>query len=190
MWSGAKSNPTDIVDLKRFLKSLNKLKLNKVKLRDEGHLISIFLEDESDFRRAFVALKKWVSSVSEPENNNDLALLKEKTETILCTKYPHTKYRYRIYLNEKMTELNRTNFFNWVNGYGESIKIPPTTERWLSQPRAYASKPYFYIEKTELLAMIGMFLGNDIYKKQEFVLRSTAINSVSEDENAITEQNI
>jgi hypothetical protein len=99
----------------------------------------------------------------------------------MCDKLPHGKYQYKMFLKSRMSENQKLTFLKWSENYGDNIEIPKSTYKYLAWSNRYSENYSIYIKDQKLLMMAHLFLGENIRKTYEYVLRDTQINSVSED---------
>ena len=152
-----------------------------LKKRQEGDTLSYYLEDKESFDETVNHFGKWVRSVTAPAVDTDLEKLFSKNFISVCDKLPHNGFQYKIQLRSKMTATQREKFYIWLENYTDNIILSGRTKYWLSGSH-YWCEPFIYVRDQRTLVMMQLFLGDNVRRTHEFVLRDTAINTVLEDE--------
>lgn len=166
------TNNDDVVKLKEFAKTARKLLESDFKTRAEYNTFNFYLDNKADFNKIIKKLKPWIRTITQPENDEDLAALLDNKKIVLCNKLPLKKYKYRLFLNRKMPPHLREKFAVWAENYKDSIRFSRSTDRWINGV-GWMYDPYLYVEESKLLMMLNLFLGENIIKTEEFVLRNT-----------------
>jgi hypothetical protein len=147
---------------------------DEIKIRAENNHFNIFCKHKILLDSMSTALDKWAYAVHSPETQEEIDyLLDNRNQKILCDKLPHSDYKFKIILRDRMKLDTRKNFLTWAKKYGNSILISKTTEFWLDGKTMYKQDPFFYIKNDSLLTMMMLFLSNDIRKVHEYVIRNT-----------------
>lgn len=155
--------------------------LNKgYQIRVEMNTVNFYLEDRSEYDSLLTHLSGLIKSVTEPASDEDLEKLFSKNHIVVCDQLPHRKYAYKVMLTGNFPIEQREKLASWMENYGESFRIPRKTRHWLHGV-GYCYDPFMYVESSKQLMMLHIYLGDKIRKTYEFVLRDTAINTVSED---------
>jgi len=153
-----------IYDSTEFLNSAGQL-------RFEGDTCSFYTDDYELYKKMCTEMSPWVVSITEPASEEDLKILQEKSRYRLCDRLPYNKYKYKVYLRERMPQNVRSNFATWLEHYSEQVKMAKNTHFWLAGKRNWIQDPFLYVVDGPNLSMITMFLGEYVKKTQEFVLR-------------------
>ena len=180
-WRYKDFSQKSVDNLRRYLIKYNELDQKKFKQRVEGQYIKFYTENRTDHELICDKLNEWVTECHEPENDDDLDKLFSKKNVVLRKRLPHGKFRYKLFLKNRIPQSRRESFLNWLNNYLDDIYMTGLTRRYLQGSNRYSEGYVIYIKDEKLLLMMGLFLGTDIKKIEEFVLRDTQINSVSED---------
>jgi hypothetical protein len=158
----------DIVDFTEKLKPCFDL----VKIRIEHDFLDIYTEDRQIYDTLSNSLSKWTKYVWEPENQEYLNfLLSSNSVKILCDEYPHKKYRYKVYIKQKLSLETKKNFASWVKNYPEKIITTGDSTAWLNEEIAYTWNPCVYIEDQATLSMVGLFLGSNVQRVEEYITK-------------------
>jgi hypothetical protein len=147
---------------------------NDVKHRIECHDLGIFIKDKESFDQIAKSLKQWVTKIYEPANEAELALLLQSPRKIkICDKLPYSRYKYCVHLRYETAHEIRKNFLLWIANYDKRIYIANASKQWCEGVYLYNFTPFFYVEDSPTLSMIGLYLGGSIQKVEEFVTRES-----------------
>jgi hypothetical protein len=164
---------TDGPELKKFVKAWTNFKGQDLQVRSEYTHFNVFCNDAGLVKKIKTTMKPWIVGITEPANKQEYEFLtSNSSKKVLCDNFPKGKYQYRIYLNTKMPFESRTKFYEWAIRYGDQFNISNTTINWLIGKKYYMQDPFFYIENGPLLTMIGLYLGNNLKRIEEFIPRS------------------
>jgi hypothetical protein len=153
-----------------------------IKVRCEGSYIMFYSADNDTHQKIITAISSWITEITEPTGNEELIKLFEKKHIKLCNKLPGGKFQYRVYLNQLMPVDDRLKMYNWLINYEDSIDIPYYTKEWFQGIKRWRTYITFDIENDKSLAFIQLYLGKNLLKTEHYIVRSTLINSVSEDD--------
>jgi hypothetical protein len=167
-------NRVDTKELLEFATTVKPYLDKELQVRCEGNRFNLFCKDKSLLENMIKDLDKWVISVTEPENDTDLAYLTENTPgKVLCDSYPYTEYHYKIILRENMPTNTRATFLTWLIKYDGKIKIANGSLQWMEDRKRWMQDPFIYVKDTGTLTMVLLYLGNYAKRTHEFVLRSS-----------------
>ena len=168
-WEKFSDNEKD--NLCKFAELLKKYKELGVKTRAEWETMNLYCSDVNIYRKMQKDFTHWVYSISEPANNTDLDKLSSNPSHHLCKHLPHNRYTHKVVLRSNMPHHQRLKFMGWLENYKDSIKPSKGTVKWLQGSNQYLQDPFVYLDNPRQLTLVGMFLGNDLRKVQEFVLQ-------------------
>lgn len=163
------------------------LDLKKTKegqIRAEGRHFNLFCRDKQMMEAISAALAPWVTNIYGPATDEELAfMLASDNKQITCDQLPYKKYQFRIYLKNDMPLDRRRKFLEWGKTYQDRILISGQTKRWLDNNMyyTYMQSPFLYVEDAKSLTMVGLFLGGNVKKVEEFIPRSS-INTILDQE--------
>lgn len=155
---------------------------DKIRQRIETNTINFFIEDKETYEDICLSLNPYIVSITEPNNEKELNFLNNKNKIVLCDKYPHGQYRYKVVFRAVSNQL-KSNLLQLSNTYPEStLKFSKKSIENLRYPLTYFWHFSFcYVNDKKIITMMYL-LGNDYIKRvDEYVLRSS-INTVSQDE--------
>lgn len=164
--------------LVRFMDHVEPFLEKDIQIRAEGSHFNIFCRDTLLRDRMVKALNEWITDVYGPESDEELAfMMSNSNKKIVCNKLPYEQYRYKVYLKSSMPMDSRNQFLSWILKYPDTTRVSDTSQYWLNSKKYWMQSPFMYVEDDKTLAMIGLFLGSNIKKVEEFILRSS-ISSV------------
>lgn len=173
-WKWANVYTNHNVDVPEVADFIEKIKpyFDLVKLRIEHNFLDIYTEDRQIYDTLSNSLSKWVQYVWEPENQKYLNfLLSSNSVKILCDEYPHKKYRYKVYIKNKLNPETKKNFSSWASNYPEKIITTGESTAWLDNVLMYTWNPCLYIEDQATLSMVCLFLGNNVQRVEEYITK-------------------
>lgn len=145
-----------------------------IKIRCEGSHLNFFTDDRTLVDKIKMDLKPWIKSITSPSNDEELAFLVDNGhKKVLCNALPWGMYQYKVFFKNSFETTQRMNFYTWANRYGNKIEMAFSTDSWLQNKKYYIQDPFIYVEDGKMLSMILLYLGNNVKKVQEFILRDS-----------------
>jgi hypothetical protein len=148
---------------------------NELQTRVEGSYARIFCNDKKLVKKLCKALGKWAETLYEPASKEECSyLLDNGRRKQVCDEFPKGKYRYKVYFKSGLDRDTRASFAGWIGKYKEDKLLPSAaTKRWFLGDLYYLQMPFMYVTDEQTLAMVGMYLGNNIKCVDEFILRNS-----------------
>jgi hypothetical protein len=175
------SNKSSIVDKQRlfnYCKSLQLLDPDNYKLRIEGSNVNYFFTDKDAYEKAIKVLEEFVISVTEPEDTQVLNTFIGDKKTVVCNELPHGKYTHKVIFKQMPLDV-RNSLLEWTKRYNsDTIRVSPSTERYLSGSRYYHQDPFLYVSNKQMLMMVGLAAQGYVSRTEQFIPRSS-INTSS-----------
>lgn len=172
-------NRDDAIRLEQFATVLAPFLDKDLQLVSTGTL-SIYCKDLDLYTELVAALDEFIIAVIEPSNDTELQFLTDNGhKKILCNRLPHHKYNYKITFNPLCNADVKRRFESWIHNYGDKVRIPKSTAYWFM--RGWRPSPFIYVEDKSTLAMIGLFMGQDVKKIEEYITRSSINISLDQD---------
>lgn len=174
-----RSPSIDTSNLIEFIKQAKEiLRNNNIKRRITHHNIDFYVMSIDEFKSIQLKLKKYITSVSEPTNDDQLTILLENKKYTLCDRLPHDKYRYKITFKDMPFNI-RNNLISWAEKYSiDDIYITRSTKNHFKSPKYHYGTHYFYVKDPKMITLITMAANGYVRRTDEFILRSS-INTVS-----------
>ena len=179
-WRGT---PTDLSRLLNFTHAMEPFLSKEIQIRAENSLFNIYCKDQTLYNDMVAQLDEFITEVHEPINTKELDYIVDNgAKKVLCNQLPHKKYQYRIWLKTSFKQDARLNFSNWITNYGDRILPTKSTNKWLvSQSKFWGDQPNMYIKDSATLSMVGLYLGNNLQKVEEFIPRSNINISLNQE---------
>lgn len=164
-------------NLVRFLDHVEPFLDKDLQVRAEGAHFNIFCRDVLLRDRIVKALNEWITDVYGPETDEELAfIMSNSNKKVVCNNLPYEQYRYKVYIKTSMPAVSRGQFLSWIKKYPDTTHISDSSQYWLNNQKYWMQSPFMYVEDDKTLAMIGLFLGHNVKKVEEFILRSSIVS--------------
>ena len=150
--------------LRKFFNAVAHLEGKEFQFRIDNNVMSFYLKDEELYELTATNLGEFVIHLTEPENSKELEVIVDDKKIVLCNKYPHTRYKYRVFLTN-LNQNTKENFGNWLkNSKTKSIKLPDSLRRYFNnkENRYLYTNNYFYVEDEKTLLMVQLLVGTNI----------------------------
>lgn len=175
----------ETVDKPRLLNFLNNvesyLDQEDVQVRSEHSTFNIYCKDTDLYNSILGKMSGYVSTVFEPSTAQELEyMIQNSHKKVLCNHLPYEKFKYRLYFRPDCDSNVKRSFSSWVTNYTDKVKITNNTFKWFSS--GWRQGPYIYVMDQATLSMMGLFLGNNVQKVEEFIPRSS-INIILDQDN-------
>lgn len=167
----------DKTEFLKFIECVEPIFNNEnIKIRIEGTAFNIFCNDINQVVEINETLKKWIRNIYGPETQEEYNfLMSNGHKKRLCDNLPKGKYQYQLFFKETMDDNIKNSFLKWAEKYQDSIHFSNTTKDWFSNKRYWMQSPFIYITDSKMLSMICMFLGNNIRRIDEFIVRNRVL---------------
>jgi hypothetical protein len=164
-----------------FINDIEPFLSREVQTRSEYSIFSIYCKDQSLYNSMLKKLSSYISKVYEPSNAQELDyLMNNSAKKVMCNHLPYDTYQYRVYFKSSCDADTKRKFASWIGNYQEKVKIPKGTIKWIVN--RWIQNPYIYVTDQSTLAMIGLFMGNNVSKVEEFILRSSINTCLDQDQ--------
>jgi hypothetical protein len=146
----------------------------EIQIRVEGARFNLFCKDPDLFHSAIKDFNKWITVITEPENDAECEYLLDSAKNkILCDEYPWGGYRYKVVMRESMPGESRMSFIGWLQNYRGRIRISGATLAYMLGSKRWMQDPFIYVKDDATLSMVGLYLGNYCKKTHEYILKSS-----------------
>lgn len=173
--TNASSSSLPRIERMNFLSFLDKVEpflTSDIKIRIERNHFNLFCMTPTIRNKIKKALNNWVVEVCGPENKEELAfLLANSNKKIICNLLPYNRYQFKVFIKSKIPENIKEDFLNWSKKYDGSIRMTDSTESWFLNYHRWAQAPFIYVEDSKTLTMVSLFLGGNIKKIEEHIVR-------------------
>jgi hypothetical protein len=172
------------LDKKKLLEFYETIKpfLDKnLKFRTQNTSFDIYLDNPQLFKELSSTLDPWIIEIHQPATDQELTILTSQNKKIVCDKLPYNKFQYKVYLKYRANIEVRQRFKTWVTQYVGKVQYPKAVNRWLDTDSRWPWDPIIYVSDKNTLVMVGLFLGSDVRKVEEFILRSNINTEVNQE---------
>ena len=155
-----------------------------VKTRFERSCLTIFCLDAETFDALTTKFLRCALEAYSPASEQEAQYLTESnTRIVLCDKFPHDRYQYKIYFKYDTPGDIRQNFSIWLKKYCNRTRMSIRTIEWLKLATR-SCVPFICVDDSNMVSMIGLFMYDHIKYMEHFVLRSS-INTETNEETQI-----
>lgn len=168
--------------LMEFTNDVEPFLTRDVQIRCEGNLFNIYCKDPALFDQLCIKLGFWISKTWTPSEEVTEFYKNNSNKKILCNKLPYDLYPYKVYLKRSADSNSRESFGKWIKNYNEKIKTSPQTIKWINNNHGCWGSVYVYVKDQPTLSMVGLFLGNNVSKVEEFIPRSMINTSIDQEQ--------
>lgn len=143
------------------------------KFRAESGIFNIYCKDSKMFSKIAQAVQPWVTEVWEPASEEELTYLLSNTDKKqIRDTLPYDKFKYKVFIKVKFEPSSRERFLEWALKYPDTIRVSKSTLLWLAGTRKYFTMtPFMYVTDEKMLSMVHLYLGSNIGRVEEFILR-------------------
>ena len=168
--------------LRNFAKTVEQyLNRKDVQTRSEYDSFSLYCKDVDLYNEILLELSGYIIEVGVPETDQELDYMTNNShKKVLSNQLPYEKYQYRVYFKPDCDSNTKEALAKWVPNYGDKIKMSAGTLKWCYS--GWRQGPFVYVQDQSTLSMICLFMGHNIHKIEEFILRSS-INISLDQEN-------
>ena len=167
-----KRRQVDKPRLLKFTRSLIPFLDKELQVRAEQSIFSIYCKDAELYKAIIKELMPYITEICEPASDLEFDYITSNSaKKVIRNALPHQKYRYKVYFKSECNANTKVQFESWSHNYGDKIKIPRSTATWFTQ--GWQQSPYILVEDSSTLAMIGLFMGHNVNKVEEFILISS-----------------
>jgi len=169
-----RSRHFDTSNLIEFVKEFKELLQDStIKRRIDHSHIDFYMMTKEEFNNLQLKLKKYLTGICQPENDEQLQTLLENKKYILCDKLPHDKYRYKITFKDMPVKV-RNNLIDWAERYNnDDIYIPKSTKNHFKATKYHHGSHYFYIKDSKMITLIAMAASGYVRRTDEYVVRNS-----------------
>jgi hypothetical protein len=135
---------------------LNQLDKDQYAKRIERNTTDIYLNDKSIFDEFRENYKSNIRQLFEI--NPVITKYSSIDHVVVCNKYPHDKYRYKVYLqpHKVKDKSEKINFIQWLGTQTNKIKITDTVKTWFITTDWNWDRRYMYVEDEQTLLMLQL----------------------------------
>ena len=161
-----------------YAKLAGRLTANKdIRLRAEGKSLNIFCQNYDTTLEIYNVVKSDVDGVFGPSSvKEEQYLINGNSYKVTCDSLPRGEYKYRIFFKHMKVE-SRDRFYKWLQTQSkDQYHLGGMSALWMQNHYRFKQDPFMYVKDSSLVTMITLFLGEDIKKTQEFVIRNKVLS--------------
>ncbi len=168
IYSKAVNNKEDVSNICRFINVIDPTSWAK---RIERNFLDFYTNDKviyEDFCKKFNHI---IIHHFEPEE--DYIDLFKNQYTIITKKFPHNKFKYKVYLkphNLKNDIHSKENFLSWIDSQEGKILISSVVKNWFIKTDWNWDRRYILVDNEQTLLMLKMRSSDAIGKIYEYVI--------------------
>jgi len=171
----------DKVKLLKFISAIDPFLDKEIQVRVEGGIFSIYCKDVALFDKMSTELSTWINMIYTPATPaEEDYMINATNKRVMCNDLPFNKYKYKVYIKQNMPLSMRSSFNVWSKHYIDKIKPTSSAKNWFNGVNSY-NPLVIYVLDQPTLSMVGLFLGSNLSKVEEFIPRSS-INSITDQE--------
>jgi hypothetical protein len=177
-WATAFDLHSDRVKFIRFLDALEPFVTQDIQMRVERNTLNLYCKNKELLEQMSINLAEWAKELHEPASQDELEfIMNQSSKKLLCSQLPHTKYQYKVYFKQTTSPDVKIKFASWISNYKDSIKTTKSAQNWLLN-KSWMYNPFVYVDSKSTLSMVILFLGNNVQKIEEYIVRDS-INTSS-----------
>ena len=185
-WGGLCVSPnTNKDELLAFSNAVESFLDKEIQIRVQGSTFNIYCKDAALFQEMISSLATWTYEIHRPANDVEHQFLDNSTKVVLCNHLPFKQYSFKVYIKSTTPASVRDNFKSWITHYDSKIRTPNHTVKWFDKGSGWGIgfyDPIIYVKDQSTLIMIGLFLGSNIQKVEEFIPRSSINTSTDQEQ--------
>ena len=164
--------PVNKTRLRDFANDVEPFLREEIQLRCEGDHFNLFCKDLDLYKRLCRNLEQYITVAYEPSSEEELTfMINNGHKKVVCNQLPYETYQYRVFFKPGCDVNVKGNFESWISNYMDRVRIPAGTIKWFST--GWRPAPFMYVIDKATLSMIGLFMGSNIHKVEEFIPRSS-----------------
>lgn len=163
----AYANRTDLIALCSYLLSLNPTEWFK---RIEVNNLDIYTNNNAIYDHIILNFPHILSSISEPDINRVDEY--DDSHHIICKKFPHDRYRYKIYLKPHRMKNDKSakhDYVQWLDGQN-NVLISQAVKDWFIRTDWNWDRRYILVEDHKTLLFLHMRNAEVLGKVYEYIL--------------------
>jgi hypothetical protein len=167
-YSKAINNKDNISEICHFIKDINSTDWTK---RIERNFLDFYTNDEKMYKDFCEKFSDILVHHFEPEA--DCIDLFTNQHVIIAKKYPHNKFKYKVYLkphNLKKDIDSKKQFLEWIDSQKDKILISAVVKDWFIRTEWNWDRRYMLVDNEQTLLMLKMRSSDAIGKIYEYVI--------------------
>lgn len=162
------SNQKQLISICSFIKDLDPSQFTK---RIERNFVDFYTNDKNLYSKFCDNFMDTIIHHFEPDEDS-IGLFKNQY-TIVAKKFPHDKFKYKVYLkphNLKNDISSKQQFLDWVDNQKDKILITNTVKTWFIATDWNWDRRYILVDNEKTLIMLKMRSAEAVGKIYEYVI--------------------
>ena len=158
-------------NIKSYINTIVDYNKDLYTVRIETNTLDVYTNEKSLYDELSFNCARIVKERFEPGASLDL--LESGNYKIVSKKYPHEKYRHKVYLQpHKLAHdtQEKTKYLQWLNGQGDKVLITDTVKQWFITTNWNWDRRYIYVEDDKTLLMIKLRNPEVVGRVYDYVL--------------------
>jgi len=150
----AVNNQDQILKLSKFLEKVDK---QLYAVRHETDIFDFYTNNVDSFNELLLEFNNFVRLVCSPESGDEESLLQQK-KNIIVKKYPHDRYRYRVFLlpHKIIDTKEKIEFLSWIRSQNNRIRLTTAVNDWFLNTRWNWDRRYVLVEDQNTLLLLKL----------------------------------
>ena len=163
----AKNNSENMEKVCNFLSQLQASSWSK---RIEYDVMDLYTNNVEIYNNLCQAFDELIVHHFEPEAR--LIDTLENQNIIVSDKFPHNKYRYKVFLTPHKLKIkdDKVKFLSWLDSQTDKILISRTVRDWFYKTDWNWDRRYLLVDNEQTLLMLKMLNSNALGKVYEYVI--------------------
>lgn len=160
-------NKKDLINLSYLLQTFEK---SKYCLRCETDILDIYTNDTDIFNSCLREFEHVLRFAFAPEEK-DISILSNQ-KSIVVKKYPHNRYRFKIFLTpHKNIDIDtKFKFVSWLEAQGEKVTFSPSVKNWFLKTNWNWDRRYILVDSDQTLLMMKLKNSDYVGSVYEYIV--------------------
>lgn len=161
------NNREEILNFLDFFKNQKENNIDFT-LRIEQSTVDYYTNDKASYDNISNRFEEKIIHRFEPNENSVIS-----ENSIICKKYPHDRYQYRVYLlPHKMAKdlESKQNYVQWLKKQGDKVTCTKAVEEWFIKTDWNWDRRYILVEDESMLLMLKLRNSDVVGRIYKFVI--------------------
>jgi hypothetical protein len=161
------NNKDNIIRLAMYLQQYEK---STYCLRCETDIVDIYTNEKNMFDTCVTEFDGLLRFAFSPDHN-DISIL-QNHKNIVVKKYPHNKYRFKVYLkpHKNIDHETKKNFIKWLESQQEKITFSESVKKWFFNTNWNWDRRYILVDNDQTLLMMKLKNSDYIGSVYEYIV--------------------
>ena len=143
-------------NIQNYIDTISSYNKDQYCVRIETNTLDVYTNERSLYDELSFNCIKSVNDRSEPGDAEEML---NSGYTVVAKKYPHDKYRHKVFLQPHKLAHNKEEkikYINWLNDQGEKVLITDTVKQWFMTTDWNWDRRYIYVDNDQTLLMLKL----------------------------------